>query len=331
MKRLIVLALIAVVVGVLGMSVFPRSSSALDGLPADWPPLSPTCNDVSGDGLVDLPNDILAVILHFNTKWGEDEYALVYDVTGGGVVDMPNDILSTILAFHPSGPNPDCSLVDTQVIRSAVSLLKYQDCQDAVADGYQASGVYVGNMGIHISKTANLKRTFDPDLWDPIAEEWTDLANPFGLVCSRKPGPNNGSNQYTPDKLIGPWYIVPTADTGDVYGMPPPYQSDTVPPEGFATGEDYIDYSGAGAQAGWHTHKHLCVGFNPAFLTELGPSGSHAQCKSIGGLLDIPLYGWMLHLYNFVPNPAGRFMRWNINADFPHCGYEPVNANYPNC
>ena len=317
MKRLIVLVLIAVAVGVLGISSLPRSSSALPALPVDWDPLSPTCYDVNGDGLVDLPNDILGVIQHFNTKWGEDEYALVYDVTGGGVVDLPNDVLGTILAFNPSLPS-NCSDVDTQVIRAAAALLPYQDCRNAVADGYSPSGLYVGNMGIHIMKNANMRSDFDPDLWDPVAEEWTHLANPFGLVCTEDP------NVFQkPDKLIGAWYIIPVASTGSLYGLSGPFQPDDVPPDGFDTGEDYIEYSGGGAQAGWHTHENLCVGFNPAFLNEQGPDGTQQSCVAIGGQLNIPLYGWMLHLYTFVPNPDGRFMRWNVNPDFPRCGYEP--------
>ena len=338
MRRLFVLLLIAVAVGLFGVSSLPRSSSALPTLPVDWDPLSATCYDVNGDGLVDLPNDILGVIQHFNTKWGEDEYALVYDVTGGGVVDLPNDVFGTILAFNPSLPS-NCSDVDTQVIRAAAALLPYQDCQAAVADGYEGSGVWVDQMGIHISKYANLKTTFDPDLWDPVAEEWTDLANPFGLVCTEDPNVPN-----KPDNLIGAWYILPVASTANIYNflpgvnVSPPYQSDTEPPVGFATGEDYIAYNPASprAQAGWHTHINLCVG--PGSLDEMGagpwpndhghdPADPQHECQSHrGGIINFSLYGWMLHLYTFVPNPDGRFMRWNVNPDFPRCGYEPVTA-----
>ncbi len=323
MKRLIFLVLIAAAVGVLGISSLPRSSSAAHELPSTWAPLSDTCYDVNGDGQVDLANDILGVIQRFNTKWGDDNYALVYDVDGGGVIDLANDILGTIMAFNPVPPS-NCSEVDTQVIRSAAALLPYQDCQDAVADGYQNSGLYVGQMGIHISKVTNLRSEFDPNNWE-------HLANPFGLVCSQDPDVQN-----KPDKLIGPWYIIPVASTANVYNflpgvnISPPYQSDTVPPDGFATGEDYIDYSGGGAQAGWHTHENLCVTFSPANLAELGPGATHGDCKATGGDLNIALYGWMLHLYNFVPNPDGRFMRWNVNDDFPHCGYEPV-ISWPLC
>ena len=72
----------------------------------------------------------------------------------------------------------------------------------------------------------------------------------------------------------------------------------------------------------------------------MGRYGTHQSCKNAGGFLNVPLYGWMLHLYNFVPNiqnaadeadlqgppnPAAdaRFMRWNRNADFPICEFAP--------
>lgn len=306
------------------------ANAANEPLPKEWPPLSETCNDVTGDGIVDLPNDILGVILHHNTRWGDDDYALLYDVDGGGVVDLPNDILSTILAYHPTGPNPDCSELDTQLIRSAAALLPYADCADAVADGYGSTGVYVPDMGIHISKIANLKTTFDPNDWDGVdASSASDLANPFGLVCSVGEGGGVG-------KLIGPWYIVPVASTGTLYGKQPPFQPDNTPPDGFATDADYITYneSNGGVQAAWHKHLNLCVG--NGFLSEQGPNGTHQTCKNSGGFLNVPLYGWMLHLYNFVPNVAlstqqaeqqgtagadARFMRWNRNVDFPICEY----------
>ena len=339
MKRVVVILAIGVA-GLLSVLVaaggLPVAAVDNGPLPKEWPPLSETCYDVSGDGLVDLANDILGVIQHHNTKWGDDDYALVYDVTGGGVVDLPNDVLGTIMAFHTTGPNPDCSELDTQLIRSAAALLPYADCKDAVLDGYgdaTGSGIYVPDMGIHISKAANLKTTFDPNDWDGVnASSATDLANPFGLVCSIDPETGGAG------KLIGPWYIMPVASTGSLYGKQPPFQPDNTPPDGFATDADYITYneSDGGVQAAWHKHINLCVG--QGFLSEQGPGGTHQSCKNAGGFVNIPLYGWMLHLYNFVPNVAlstqqaeqqgtagadARFMRWNRNPDFPICGSEP--------
>ena len=143
MKRLIILLVVAVAVGLFGVSSLPGSSSATHELPTDWDPLSATCFDVNGDGVVDLPNDILGVISRFNARWGDDNYALVYDVTGGGVIDLPNDVLGVILAYHPDAnvPNPDCPVVDTQVNRAAAALPPYPVCPGAVADGTSPSGL----------------------------------------------------------------------------------------------------------------------------------------------------------------------------------------------
>ena len=76
---------------------------------------------------------------------------------------------------------------------------------------------------------------------------------------------------------------------------------------------------------------NLCV--RPGSLVEQGPGGSQATCT---GGLNIANYGWMLHLYNFVPNvheaskQAGgedaRFSRWNRNLAFPVCGYSTSGA-----
>jgi hypothetical protein len=157
------------------------------------------------------------------------------------------------------------------------------------------------------------------------------LANPFGLVCS-----SDGEGGV--GKLIGPWYIIPVQSTGQLYGKQPPFQADNIDPDGFATDADYITYneSNGGVQAAWHKHINLCVG--NGFLSEQGPvDDPDHDCSKIGGF-NIPLYGWMLHLYNFVPNTAlsveqaeqqgtagadARFMRWNRNPDFPVCGSDP--------
>lgn len=164
--------------------------------------------------------------------------------------------------------------------------------------------MYVPQMGIHISKFANLSSDFD-------------LEKPFGLVCSAT-APGSG----IPDKLIGLWYIDPVAETCAVYGLSGPCQESNVQPVGFGeanTDEDNQDPPGI--QSGWHTHINLCVG---AFLDELGPAPNlswhepfdpvHECLVHRGGFILIPVYGWMLHLYTMVPNPDGRFMKWNANV-----------------
>lgn len=357
MKRFIITLVIGVfsllaAIGFHGTSQTVEASSV--PLPSDWPAISQTCNDVTGDGKVDLANDILGVILHANTQWGDDNYALLYDTAGGGQVDLPNDILGTILSFDPTGVHgpveyggdgTNCPLLDTQIIRAAAAVMRYQDCQAAAADGYESTGVYVPDMGIHITKLANLRNTFDPDAgWDGIDPlTATDLANPFGLVCSIDPS-WNGSGAPPVGKLIGPWYIVPNDSTGTLYqnlGAPvsSPYLPDefppaATPPVGFSGTADYYEYdaSHGGVQAAWHTHWNLCV--QPGSLSELGPNPPQGACNN--GLI-IYDYGWMLHMYNFVPNTnqasveSGggdpRFSRWNRNPSFPICGYAAAGCS----
>ncbi len=67
------------------------------------------------DQIVDLPNDILGVILHYSPLGTEPEYDVIFDrgpsagpnpwnmTAPDGVIDLPNDILGVILQF-----NHDC-------------------------------------------------------------------------------------------------------------------------------------------------------------------------------------------------------------------------------
>jgi hypothetical protein len=136
-----------------------------------------------------------------------------------------------------------------------------------------------------------------------------------GLVYSET---SPGSNQ--PDEFIGSWYNIPVQAVCDYYSMPGPCQSDTVQPVGFGETNTDEDNQSSGVQAGWHLHYGLCVagwGTIDAFDWELGP-GSESTCyDSLNAEVWFSTYGWMMHLYNFVPNPDGRFMLWNTNPDFP--------------
>jgi len=70
------------------------------------------CFDVAGpgmtgpDGVVDLANDILAVILHAPSFEGDLLYDPIYDFDGDGSIGLPYDILPTIL-HHAQ----DCTLL----------------------------------------------------------------------------------------------------------------------------------------------------------------------------------------------------------------------------
>ena len=319
MKRLLV-AVLFVVAGVVGISTLPSSTTAVHELPSVWPDLSPGCYDVNGDGLVDLPNDILGVIQHFNAKWGDDNYSLLYDVTGGGVIDLPNDVLGTILAFNPSGPS-DCTFIDIQATLATVATMKYQDPSVAFADGYTWASQYIGNMGIHLyneSVLTDLLPFYDgspENLALPPDEQNHQLTRPFGLVYS-----DAGGNQ--PGALIGLWYVVPTPDVCDFHVVPGTCQDISVEPDGFGTTNTDEDNLGDA----WHTHTGLCVrDWTTVSALVTGEGLSESQCLSHSDYW-FSTYGWMMHFYNFVPNPDGRFIKWNSNPDVPHCGYEPAQG-----
>ena len=287
MTRLI-LFLTVLIIGV-SASALPRPAEAIP----DWPPLL-NCSDVNADGHVNIL-DIGWIVVKFGTVYPSDDYQLLYDVSGGGAVNVI-DIATVVLDFGQS-----CPLIDTQVAAATLATMKYADCQDAVADGYGAvsgQGVYVPKMGIHISKGSNLSSDFD-------------LEQPFGLVCSET---FQGSG--TVDRLLGLWYIDPVAETCAIYGISGQCQDSSIQPIGFDEAnddEDNLDPDGDGPQGGWHTHINLCVG--TSLLLELGEIPDvHQVCKDAGGFLVVPIYGWMLHLYTMVPNPAGRFMKWNANV-----------------
>ncbi len=295
------------VVALLWLSL-PQQPSFAGNIP-NWPDLSPNCNDISGDGYVDLSNDILGVIQRYSAEWGDDDYALLYDVSGGGVIDLSNDILGVIQSYDTT-----CSLIDTQVVQATLAVMKYQDPAVAFADGYTYGGQYVSQMGIHLVNSAyQLQYT---TFYDPATGE-DQLRHPVGLVYSETyPG------SMVPDVFLGPWYNIAVPAVCDFYSMPGPCQDVNVQPVGFGTtNTDEDNQDPAGPQAAWHTHAGLCVagwGTVNAMDWELGP-GSEQTCYDppYNANIWFSTYGWMMHLYSFVPNPDGRFMLWNTNPNFP--------------
>ena len=251
--------------------------------------------------------DIFGVIQKYGAQWGDDRYALLYDVSGGGVIDLPNDILGVIRAF-----NTTCSLIDTQVVLGTLAVMKYQDPAVAFADGYTYGGQYIPQMGIHLVNSAYQVQytTF----YDPATGE-DQLRHPVGLVYSE-----TYPASMVPDVFLGPWYNIAVPAVCDFYGMPGPCQDVNVQPVGFGETNTDEDNQVAGVQAGWHEHFGLCVtgwGTVNAVDRELGP-GSEQRCyDDYPGSVWFSTYGWMMHLYNTVPNPDGRFMLWNTNPIFP--------------
>ena len=82
-------------------------------------------------------------------------------------------------------------------------------------------------------------------------------------------------------------YIIPIAKQSTV----------PVAPQSFAT-----------TDAAWHAHDGLCIWNN----TNCEEETTQIDCLSRGGNpVWMEQAGWLLHLWNFVPNKSGRFVEDN--------------------
>jgi hypothetical protein len=293
-------------VAIVGFGVFtsalPRPATALE----NWPPLL-NCSDVNADGHVDMI-DIGWIVLKFGTVYPMDNYQLLYDVSGGGAVNVL-DIATAIRDFGRI-----CPPIETQVAQATLALIgayggpDLRDPAQAAAAGYIQDSQDVAQMGIHMDNPLYL--TAWPNccsLGLPGEAGESQLIHPVGLVYTEAPGGG-------PDELIGGWYLVPNDEVCAFYGIPGPCQSNAEQPLGFGlTNADEDNQDPVGAQAGWHVHNGLCVwnwGTTSALTLE---NVAQQYCETSGGIW-FSTYGWMLHLYNVIPNPAGRFMLWSSNV-----------------
>jgi len=64
------------------------------------------CFDVTGDFIVDLPNDILTTVLHVRLSEEDVDFDVIYDFDGDGFIGLPNDVLPVIQHYLQ-----DCSLL----------------------------------------------------------------------------------------------------------------------------------------------------------------------------------------------------------------------------
>ena len=306
MKRLI-LVLTVLVIGVSASSL-PRPAAAIE----NWPALL-NCSDVNADGVVNII-DIGAVVLKFGTAYPNDDYLLLYDVSGGGAVNIL-DITTVVQDFGQS-----CSLINRQVAQGTLAMTgayggpDLRDPQNALDAGYVKSSQNVPKMGVHLFNETYMRDWPDCcSLGLPGEPGESQLIHPVGLVYTA-----DSSGPMGLGKLIGAWYIQPTNPICEYYGIPPRCQSNSVQPVGFGEAiddEDNLDPDGGGPQGGWHSHTGLCIwnwGEASATVTE---GASQLSCEGSGGIW-FSNYGWMVHMYNFIPNPAGRFQKWNSNVPF---------------
>lgn len=286
-----------------------------------WTPLL-SCPDTDGSGRVDLPNDILGVALRWQTVWDGPpnpdsgmSYSLIYDTSGGNKIDLPNDILGTIIRWQE-----ECPLVDQQVAQATQAIMPYEDPAVAIADGYVQSTQDVSNMGIHMYNLGF--QTAYPDFA-------SQMLHPVGLVYTDA---NPDPNIDVPDKLIGAWYNVAIPEVCEFFGVPNPENCPTSQPEGF-DGDGDLTVDTTAIQQAWHTHTGLCyggVGTAQAWVVETFSTETQDECESAAygpcPCFYFATYGWMMHLYNFIPNPfdsypagyptEGRFTRWNQNVPY---------------
>ena len=314
MKRLI-LSLTVLIIGV-SATALPQAASATPL--ENWPALL-DCADVNADGRVNII-DIGTIVLVFGTNHHSDDYIFLYDLNTGevGLADGFINIIDIGWAVLDFGRV--CSLTNTQVAQATLSMAgKYggpdlRDPQNALDAGYIKSSQLVPDMGIHLfNQTYMTTYPACCGLGLPGEETESQLIHPVGLVYTA-----DASGPFGLGELIGAWYIQPNDVVCGFYGIEPPCQSDTVQPIGFGelnTDEDNFDPDGGGRQGGWHDHDGLCVwnwGEENAAVAE---DVSQEHCEPSG--IWFSTYGWMIHLYNFLPNPEGRFQKWNDNVPFP--------------
>lgn len=289
MKRLVlILAILVVSLTAISLSGSPKPTTAGSA----WPPLQ-NCPDLNGDGAVS-GLDLFAMISSAGSVYSAtsvtSDYVYLYDRDG----DQAITFLDFLNVLNRLGER--CPLVDTQVALATQATIKYQNCQDALSDGYIQSTQFVPNMGIHLSKNAN------------VTPQFTDqLLKPAGLICTDS-DPSPGTS--VPHKLIGMWYVMPNTISCFLYSNA---TCSNTEPLGFGltnTDEDNTDMNFV--QKGWHTHPGLCVWALGSPQAGSGENFTQGQCNNQPQPnFWFSEYGWMGHLYNHIPNDSGRFMMWS--------------------
>ena len=314
MKRLI-LFLTVLMIGV-SATALPQPAAATPLV--NWPALL-DCADVNADGHVDII-DIGTLVLVFGNNHHNDDYIFLYDLnTGGGLADGFINIIDIGWAVLDFGDV--CSLTNTQVAQASLAMAgkfglpDLRDPQNALDAGYIKSSQMVPDMGIHLFNETYM--TTYPQccgLGLPGEETESQLIHPVGLVYTAE-----SSGPFGLGTLIGAWYIQPNDVVCGFYGIELPCQSLSEQPIGFGelnTDEDNLDPDGGGRQSGWHDHNGLCIWNSGEANASVFENVGQTQCEGSDGIW-FSTYGWMMHLYNFLANDAGRFQKWNDNVPFP--------------
>jgi len=164
-----------------------------------------------------------------------------------------------------------CPQVDREARAATVWMEQYQNVNTAIADGFVQVTPYVPGQGRHMIRGSSVLDA---------------LAGQDDIFIAAEPE----SLLYEPDNSVpGGWRLA-----GAMWIMP----INLVPlvPEGFAGNED-----------AWHYHNGLCVWNNGGAVAE---NWTLQQCNSVSGIW-IEKAGWLVHLWSYHLNPAGRFVEVN--------------------
>lgn len=334
MKRLLFLVA-ALVIGLSVTTVAAPPVAAGPAGPANWPALL-NCADVDANGSVSI-GDVMLVVSKFGTHAVQDDdgkfvpgpgYMLLYDLDGGGAVSI-GDISTVVVHFGRS-----CPLIETQVAAATLAMAglppfdsnpDLRNWSEAEADGWEQTTEYVPAMGIHVQSLQGLTQDFNH-------------LTPVGLVyTATAPNPFAPGVPDVPDDLIGAYFVVPIPEVcaefandpnSGIFGIDPQDCSSTIP-EGFDGVLDNNPAQGGpgGPFATWHDHTGLCtgnIGTNDARVAETGSQSEASEDACLDGTLFpcgasgcfwFDTYGFMMHLYNFIPNPNGRFQMWNTGGN----------------
>lgn len=244
-------------------------------------PIPYWCMDVNGDRVVN-PGDQAIIASVYGKKFGQAGYSRLRDFNGDRVINVGDQ--AKVAGDLVKYTGQQCPVIDQQ-IRDATEAMEnagFENINNAFAAGYAQTTPFIPGMGRHLSKggvagLGTLDTTFNPLAPEGLLYE-PDSSTPGGW------------------RLGGALYIVPyqlTIPAGGTNG---------IPPVGFPTNED-----------GWHYHDGLCLWANGAGVAQ---NTTQSQCLS-GHPGQNPVWiekaGWLLHLWNFVVSPTGRFAGDSIN------------------
>jgi hypothetical protein len=274
-----------------------------------------TCPDFSGDGTVDLFNDIFGVAFKFGSVPGDGTYHPLYDFGGAdGVIDLFNDIFAVAFRFGDT-----CPLVDVQVAQATqwgIANIPVNESEAALeAMGYYRASSDAPGQGVHYVKLTAWDGVFDPE-------------EPEGLV-------------YNDGKIVAQLYVVTGQAIGwGSYEIPSSY----TPPLPTRPSDIDLEVSADGPQCdpacswdgsydGWHLHYWICtvhIGTGSAVAV---PNLSPGACDALKGgepactipITAQPCYqhvantGWMGHLWNHQLNPNKIADLGGDNGRFADC------------